>query len=124
MNHKQLCLFLIPLLLAAGCNLRFNRATPTPPASVLATPEFGYFPPADGGSGTVDPNAPVLNPACSATPPTWVAYTVVAGDTLGLLAMQTDSSVEEIVAGNCLDSADSIYIDQMLYLPKTPVVSP
>ncbi len=124
MNHKQLCLFLISLLLAAGCNLRFNRATPTPPSSVLATPEFGYFPP--DNSGTVDPNAPLplVNAACAATPPTWIAYTVVSGDSLGLLAMQTDSSIDEIVIGNCLNSADSIYIDQTLYLPKVPVVSP
>lgn len=121
MNHKRLGLFLILLLLSAGCNLRFGRSTPTPEGSILATPEFSYFPPADPGTGST---APSVNSNCAATPLGWIAYTVEAGDTLGLLAMQTDSSVSEIVTGNCLNSADSIYIDQVLYLPKVPVVSP
>ena len=51
-------------------------------------------------------------------------YTVEPGDSLGLLAQQTSSSISEIVAGNCLENPDQIEVGQVLYLPAQPVVVP
>jgi LysM repeat protein len=51
-------------------------------------------------------------------------YTVEPGDSMGLLAEQTSSTIQELVAGNCLNNADQIFVGQVLYLPRQPVISP
>jgi hypothetical protein len=43
---------------------------------------------------------------------------------MGLLADQTASTIEELVIGNCLDNPDQIFVGQVIYLPRQPVVSP
>jgi LysM repeat protein len=63
--------------------------------------------------------APTTDPNCAA-PAGWTPYTVVAGDTLGTLAIRTFSSVAELVSANCIATPDLIYAGQTLYLPRTP----
>jgi LysM repeat protein len=53
----------------------------------------------------------------------WVPYTVQAGDTVGGLAIATNTALADIVLGNCLTNPDIIQVGQVLYLPRTPVVS-
>jgi LysM domain-containing protein len=116
------CLAFIGLLLA-GCNLRMQRPTPTtaPNSPLITTLEpNGDIPP---------PEFPVvqgtpINPDCPATPSTWISYTVETGDSLGLLAEQTSSSIDELVAGNCLSNPDALFVGQVIYLPTQPVISP
>lgn len=121
-----MCALSLALLISA-CNL--TRATPTPAAS--PTDPMLFVPsvtPMFGGSGSIigaptpvpvegaDPNCP--------PPPGWVPYTVEPGDSLLLLADQTDSTVNELSQANCLLNADAIFVGQVLFLPREPVVSP
>jgi hypothetical protein len=103
-------------LLMAGCNLTTAPPTPTPPPTE-------FIPTVEGPVLFPTISTPI-NPDCPATPPTWIAYTVEPGDTLSLLAEQTSSTVEELVAGNCMDNVDQIFVDTLIYLPRTPVISP
>ena len=115
------CLALVGLLLA-GCNLQRQRPTPTtaPNAPLITTlaPNGGIPPP----EFPVVQGTPI-NPDCPATPSTWIIYTVETGDSLGLLAEQTSSSIDELVAGNCLSNPDALFVGQVIYLPSQPVVS-
>lgn len=62
---------------------------------------------------------PTTDPNC--TPPAnWQPYVVVAGDTLGVLAIRTFSTVAELVSANCIATPDLIYVGQTLYLPRAP----
>lgn len=77
---------------------------------------------------TVQPQAAtaVSNSSCPA-PATWRAYTVQNGDTLFRLALNSDSTVNELMTANCLTDGDQIIVGQTLYLPTTtsnPAVTP
>ena len=112
-------------LLLAGCNLQMQRPTltPAPNAPLITTlaPNGGIPPPA---FPTPVVQGTPINPDCPSTPSTWIVYTVETGDSLGLLAQQTSSSIEELVAGNCLANPDELFVGQVIYLPQLPVVSP
>lgn len=110
--------FVLATLILISCNLARGASTPTPPfPEALSTLEpLDELPPA------VTQEA--ANPNCAATPLGWVPYTVEAGDSMGLLAEQTSSTVQDLVAGNCLDNADQIFVGQVLYLPRQPAIVP
>ncbi len=83
-----------------------------PPAET-PTPEAEAAPAAEA----VQPN----EPACTVQPPDgWVEYEVQVGDNLTFLAKRGDSSVEAIMAANCLDS-ETILIGAKLYVPALAV---
>ncbi len=105
------------LAVLLGCNVTRTLPTPTP----APPPAFTPLPPVDQQPLTTQE---AINPNCPATPPGWIPYTVVPGDSMGLLAEQTDSTIEELVAGNCLDNPDQIYVGQQIFLPHQPVISP
>jgi hypothetical protein len=118
-------------LMLVACNLSTAPPTPTlAPATEIPLffPSVTPLPGLDGANPTTSfsltPNAPIegLNPNCP-QPPGWVTYTVEPGDSMGLLAQQTDSSISELTQANCLDNPDQIYVGQVLYVPRTPVVS-
>lgn len=111
-------------VLVAGCNL--SRRTPTPRVQPTATFVAPLTAPTQDPANPLDATAvpAAINPNCPTTPPTWVQYTVEPGDSLGLLAQQTDSFVSDLVEGNCLDNPDQIEVGQVIYLPTTPVITP
>lgn len=125
---RRLLMCALLTVAVVACNLTTAPATPTPPrfpteqplliASITPLPGAVFTPPAPDGSGIIapDPNCPI--------PVNWVAYTVETGDSMGLLAQQTSSSVQEIANGNCIADPDSLYVGQVLYLPRAPVVGP
>ncbi len=51
---------------------------------------------------------------------TWPVYTVVAGDTLGQIAQRSGTTVQQLVAANCLANSELIYAGQQLYVPVLP----
>jgi len=110
----------------AGCNLTLDEPTPTAPPPTLEPlvqeqPEqLDSAPPLGSVNGGA--TGPSQNPNCSTTPGNWVTYTIETGDSLSLLAEQTSSSIDEILTGNCLDNADQIFVDQVIYLPRTPSI--
>lgn len=110
----------IVLLVAAGCNLTARQpTTPTPPPTA---PLITTLPP--DANQVQPPPAEPINPDCPATPFDWITYTIEPGDSLSLLAEQTTSTIEELVAGNCLANADEIFVGQVIYLPRQPVIAP
>ena len=112
--------WLLAALVLAACNL--SPITPEPvvvptPSNVpplLASPDAFQF--------TAIPVA--TNPNCATTPPDWIQYVVEPGDSLTLLAVQTDSTVADLMTGNCLTNADQIEVGAILYLPREPVITP
>ncbi len=48
----------------------------------------------------------------------WFEYTVVHGDTLFSIAQRSNSSVDELVAANCLDDVTQVFAGQTLHLPN------
>jgi hypothetical protein len=126
MHGKKLCWLLGIALALVACNLTTAPPTPTvapateiplflpsvtPFANLGVTTPFATGVPVEG----VNPNCPI--------PPGWITYTVEPGDSMGLLAQQTDSTIAELTQANCLDNADQIFVGQVLYLPRTPVIS-
>lgn len=87
-------------------------ATPAPTASPSPTP----LPPATPlATATPSPEAPALTP-----PPPPVAsrtYTVVAGDTLGLIANRFGTTVEALMAANGITDPDHVVEGQVLTIP-------
>ena len=115
-------LFLLVLAVCAACNL--DPITPTPiPQPTLPPPLVLPTDPA-GSDPFAATAVPAVNPNCPATPPNWISYTVEPGDSLGLLAMQTDSTVDELVQGNCLENPDQIEVGAVIFLPREPVIAP
>ena len=83
------------------------------PATVTAIPASATSPASNG---------------CN-TPDDWIRYTVESGDTLFQIAQLSLSSVQELVEGNCLESADTITVGQLIYVPSeiarlSPAFSP
>jgi len=87
--------------------------TPTPTAGVTNTPPAAAT------------TAPTNRPTTPCTPRTnWPIYTVVAGDTLFGIAVRVGTTVDDLVAANCLTNADTISAGQRLYVPAVPPPAP
>lgn len=140
MSHKTPLVLAAPIvLLACACTLDGSGA-PTPTVTLLAT-----FPPPAAPIATEPPPVTVVVTqvtevaqiavtqvvAVNAAPPAvitttcaqptgWLPYTVVAGDTLGVLAISTFTSVAELATANCVTNPDLIYVGQTLYIPRAP----
>jgi LysM repeat protein len=79
---------------------------------------------------TVSPDARAASPtperarnaadACPAAPADWTTYTIQPGDTLSDLAVATDSSVDDLLAANCLTDVRHIVAGQSLSVPRPP----
>lgn len=63
-------------------------------------------------------SAPVIT--CTTVPTGWLPYVIVPGDTLGILAILTFSSVTDLASANCITNPDLIYVDQTIYVPQAP----
>lgn len=136
MQARARGLFVVALALTlAGlaCNLRgggrdtdevpvvvpvFDVATITPASLptvdfVIATPTFV---PAVEPLPAVLPATPVnCMPVAG-----WPVYAVRAGDTLGVIAEASGTTVEQLAAANCLARVDLIFVDQQLFVPQLP----
>lgn len=89
--------------------IKQSQQFPTP------TPTFAPTSTTSGGG--------VVQPSC--TPRTdWPTYQVVSGDTVSSLALRTDTTIEALVAANCLANANQLSVGQVLRVPKTPRALP
>ncbi len=112
-------------LVLIGCNLTRTPPTPTlapaPTTDPFVTPTFD--PGAAFGQFTPTPIIVIgVDGGACQIPAGWVEYTVEPGDSLTLLAEQTDSTPAEIAAGNCRDNQDELFVDEIIYLPRQPVI--
>ncbi|MBL8160589.1 MAG: FHA domain-containing protein [Anaerolineae bacterium] len=127
----ELLLLLLPFFL--GCGLAAFLAL-RPQEQPLATSTFPPPPTAAPQVSTALPTStPVPTTAATATPtltPTipgcqiecagWTTYTVQSGDTLGILAAASGTTIDEIARRNCIADVNVISSGQRICLPFIP----
>jgi LysM repeat protein len=68
--------------------------------------------------------APTATPRPTSTPcavdPEWTVYVVRRGDTLDSIARLAESSVQEVLAGNCILNPNRIVPGQAIFVPSLP----
>ena len=131
-TNRRALLLLMPLFLLASilaCNLTTTPPTPTAratPATAIPTRGaptlFASITPLPGSGGATNIGVPTLIPPNNCPPPTgWVQYVVQNGDSLAGLADATGSTMQQLATANCIADPDTLYIGQVLYLPKNPI---
>src|SRR5207253_2544409 len=118
-------LLLLMLVASAGCNLAVNvvdNPSPSPsPTRLQAVVELptNHVPTATALPPTITAIQPTTAPNC--TPRTdWPTYNVVAGDTLGRVAVRAGTTTTELIQANCLTNANLISVGQALRVPRQP----
>lgn len=113
-------LIIVTMLMVAGCNL---EAEPAPPTATPRQPIIGAFS-TPAPPPPLTPSIGIAPTVTSAAPPNCVVntalprYVVKAGDTLSDIAMRANTTVQNLVAINCLANADQIFSGQTLYVPQ------
>lgn len=88
--------------------------TPTVTATVAPTATPTRTTNSNTGNNTGNPR-----PNCTVRTD-WPVYTVVAGDTLAVIAQRVNSTVNDLTAANCLANANTIQVGQQLRVPRLP----
>lgn len=123
-KHFPPMMVLVVLALAAlACNLGVSAPptptrfiVPTPPIVVItSTPPFLPTLPVIPTSQTIPTQIIPCNPRND-----WPLYTVRAGDTLGIIAANTGTTIAALVSANCLSNPDRIEVGQVLRVPRLP----
>ncbi|MCC6614395.1 MAG: LysM peptidoglycan-binding domain-containing protein [Anaerolineae bacterium] len=114
---RGLILFIVLGLLITACNLTSEVPVPTAQPTPVPLAPLPTTPPLATGNDT---GARLNESTCLLTPPTWISYTIQPGDSLGAIAVAIDTPLSELVTNNCLENADTIYVDQVIYLPRAP----
>jgi len=104
-------------LLLTACNLTNQTPVPTAQPTPVPLSPLPTTPPLATG---IDSGARLNDSTCLLTPANWIPYTVQPGDSLGVISASVDTPLEELVANNCLENADTIYVEQVIYLPRAP----
>ena len=126
-------LLAVLLIIPAACSLTgdedggVDRPTLVPTSFVIATQTPLVVTATPAATTAVIPTtaplattAPVVVQPCG-IPSGWIAYRVVAGDTVGNLAQRTGTTAAQLASGNCLVNANVISVGQTLYVPRAPV---
>jgi len=116
---------LLCLLLLSACNLEANttiRATAAVTASTTGetiAPET-RIPPTQAA---IVASATATEASC--TPITgWQSYVIQRGDTLSSIAAKTNSTVEELIAANCIENPNRIIVNTSIFVPSLPAADP
>lgn len=122
---RALLLLACAAIFSLACNLSRTPPTPTQPPVQPTVPGNNTTSPTLFPSITPLPGfGPVATPLPGGTcniPVGWVEYTVESGDSLGALAEATQTTVQDLVNGNCLPNADTLFVGQTIYLPRSPI---
>ncbi|MCA9973796.1 MAG: LysM peptidoglycan-binding domain-containing protein [Anaerolineales bacterium] len=143
MKRSLLWLLLGLALPALACNVNAGNelAQGLTATAVLAIPTMQptatrtAVQPSPNAAGTVTDTPPAaLTPTATGTPaatPTtcvrrnaWPTLTVQPGDTLFRIAQRVGSSVDELVAANCLPDRNFVSAGQELHVPRLPTPTP
>lgn len=130
---------LVPLLALAAATLACSLSsgddtnpTPTsvpiirsPTAALTPTPTIVILTPTPLPTGAAITNPTTIPPTqVNCFPQTgWPVYTVAPGDTLGVIAQVTGTSVAQLASANCLTNPELIYVGQQLRVPQLPPVA-
>lgn len=104
-----------------------DDGTPTPAEipTVIRPTQVASDPPTASPVPTLQP-LPTQAPQSTSPPPActprndWPVYTIQAGDTLYSIALRSETTVDTLVAANCLGDANVIRENQELRVPKQP----
>ncbi len=127
MPRLKVVIFAIALLFTSACNLGEHAILPTetPTLAPTTTP----IPTADA-TVNVPLNTPTITNTATtcATPVGWFAYTIQRGDILLNIAQQSGTTVDELVAMNCIANPNRVRAGDVIYVPNafwmTPTPSP
>ena len=87
---------------------------PIPPTPILQQPNIAGTPlPTYAGIPTPDPPHPVAESETG-----FITHTVTAGETLGYIAQQYGSNLDELLSVNQLEQADLLFVGQELSIPS------
>ncbi|MDQ7024459.1 MAG: LysM domain-containing protein [Anaerolineae bacterium] len=131
---QRLRFIIILIFIISGCNLTSNTQdtlSDTPPptrtlpfatdvnvtenAIVLDTPSDSSTPPPDSASDETPPAGILCVPQRD-----WYQYTIQRRDNLTNIASRTRSTVDELIAANCLDNPNRIRVGDTIYVPNEP----
>lgn len=113
-------LILLSMFLLAGCNLgtrEANNMQPTPltsPTTIAAesTPSATTISqPTTVPTATTDTCTPING---------WQTYIIQSGDTISSIASKTNSTIDELIAANCLTDPNRITVGETLFVPTLP----
>ena len=127
MRIRTAILAVIMLVVLLACNLTNTPPTPTlrpvtPSLPTQSSPPtlFASITPLTGSGGVFVTQTPTPLSGC-VVPVGWIQYVVETGDSLGDLANATGTTIEQLVAANCLADADTLFTGQTIYLPRSPI---
>jgi LysM repeat protein len=100
---------------SAATPLTMPTREPTAPATTTLTP----LP-----SQTPTPTATVEPPTATPTPEPVVEHTVVAGETLSIIAARYGVTIEDLVAANGLADPNQLEVGQVLRIPQPATPTP
>jgi LysM repeat protein len=116
--------FIIIILLLAGCNLASVPSdapiTDTPPSTRTLTIQDTQSTPDNANpalTATQIQSGNATEASCQIQD-NWFEYTIQRGDNLTRIANITDSTVDELIAANCLESPNRIRVGQTIYVPN------
>ena len=130
---KFIITFMVFSLILTACNLAEGSVqeptevvlltTSTPTQQVFttstvapsSTPRPTNTPQTSSGGSTV-----VLPPSCVPRSD-WQTYTVSSGDTLGAIARRANTSIQNLITGNCLANPNLLTVGQVLRVPNAVV---
>lgn len=108
---------MIAVTSAVATALASGEELTTPVAALLGTPLPTY-------AGTPTPDAPHNDSSGGDSADGRPAHTVTAGETLGIIAQQYGTTIEELIALNELANPDIIHAGQLIIVPGEPVAVP
>ena len=123
------------ILLLGACNLSPSTNSASETSNPAPTRTLSTI----NGESTEESSQsnPSLNPAIISTvetqettdnecrpPDDWFVYTVQRGDTLTTISNRTNSTVDELIAANCLDNPNRIRIGDEILVPNEPEEQP
>jgi LysM repeat protein len=129
---KPLLLAVILAFIVSACNLDSSdnnglSDTPAPTRTLPFATDTNITPEASVPDTTSDSTTLPTASASGETPPVgilcvpqrdWATYTVKRGDNLTNIANRTRSTVDELIAANCLDNPNRIRVGDTIYVPN------
>jgi len=122
---KIFVLLMLIVIVSAGCNLAVNIVdNPAPSPSPTRSQPVVELPTNRPPTSTSQPPTVTVvqpTPIPNCTPRAdWPTYIVVAGDTLGRVAVRAGTSTAALIQANCLTNANLISVGQVLRVPRQP----
>ena len=127
-NLRRLATYCLTLFFLAACNLQ-PVSEPNLDTTLVPTRTLSLQDVESTEESSQTRQIPTLAPIPSLTetinedcmpPDDWFEYTVARGDSLTRIAQLTNSTVDELIAANCLDNPNRIRVGATILVPNEP----